>query len=67
MDQFSANFTEQGLLAAIIAAEDNVDLHWPVLLLAILTPLLIIYCRNESRIRRLKMLQDFMEALSDNG
>lgn len=62
MDQFSANFTEQGLLAAIIAAEDNVDLHWPVLLLAILTPLLIIYCRNESRIRRLKMLQDFMEA-----
>lgn len=62
MGQWLSILHEHGLPAALAAAEDSIDIRWPILLLAILTPLLIIYCRNESRVRRLKMIQDFIEA-----
>jgi hypothetical protein len=37
------------------------ELNWPIFLLALLVPLLLIYARNEIRVRRLRSISDFID------
>lgn len=40
----------------------DIEVKWPALILALAIPFLIIYCRNESRVRRLQKFRDFIES-----
>jgi hypothetical protein len=55
-------WNESGFLAAFDAVLRSMSIDWIPLLLAAMTPIMIIYCRNESRLRRLKKFQDFAES-----
>ncbi len=69
MQQYYTIWHEKGLLPVLDAAFGGVGTHWLPLLAALLTPILIIYCRNEARNRRLRNLQDFIKSYpsTDDG
>ncbi|MDE1158704.1 MAG: hypothetical protein PW791_10585 [Neorhizobium sp.] len=57
-------FTSGGFLAVADSLLANMTFRWQALLMAVITPALIIYCRNESRLKRLKKFQDFTDSYS---
>jgi hypothetical protein len=72
MEKYYTVWHEKGLLPAMDAIFSGV--HWHgghglPFLAAILTPLLIIYCRNEARNRRLRKIQDLIRSYpsTDDG
>lgn len=51
-----------GVLRYIQTVFSDIHIEWPALILALVIPLMIIYCRNESRVRRLQKFRDFIES-----
>jgi hypothetical protein len=62
LSHFYDVFEQHGLIAVLSEMADQTRISWFFLMLAVLAPLLIILSRNEARVRRLKNLQDFIEA-----
>jgi hypothetical protein len=64
MESIYTIWHEKGLIPAFDAvfAGAGAGWQWLPLLAAILTPLLIIYCRNEARNRRLRKIQDLIRS-----
>lgn len=62
MDDFYHLLKDSGFPAAWDSLFNGWEFSWGFLLLSLAAPVLVILSRNEARIRRLKNLQDFIEA-----
>ncbi len=49
-----------GLLSWLHSQLQSLDIRWGVLVLAVFIPLLLIYARNDIRVRRLRIISDFI-------
>ncbi|MCS3740434.1 hypothetical protein [Rhizobium sp. BK661] len=56
----SQPFNIANLLRWLHSELHDLDIQWPVLLLAVFIPLLLIYARNDIRVRRLRIISDFI-------